>query len=180
MDLVRSGDPEALGLLFERYSRLVLSVALRILQDHAEAEDLRQDVFVYLLRRACMFDPTRGSVASWVLQVSYSKSLNRRHRRAFGPWAARVGIDLAQHLADPETDPEQVTERLSAGRIVRLALVELTRAQRETLRLYFFEGCSLREICRKRNESLGNTRHHFYRGMSALRSRLKPSDRSVL
>jgi RNA polymerase sigma-70 factor (ECF subfamily) len=79
MRRVQAGDAAALGILFERYSRLVLNGAMRILRDRAEAQDLLQNVFLYILRRGCMFDPARGTVASWVLQLTYSRSLNRRN-----------------------------------------------------------------------------------------------------
>jgi RNA polymerase sigma-70 factor, ECF subfamily len=178
--LVQSGHVEAVGLLFERYSRLVMSVATRILRDYAEAQDLLQDVFVYVLRRGRMFDPARGTVASWLLQVTYSKSLNRRKQRLARCSVERVAIDVATQIADPDMCPDRTTERLSAGKVVRPALAELTNPQRETLCLYFFEGYSLLQISRKRNESLGNTRHHFYRGMAALRVLLKSSDERPL
>jgi RNA polymerase sigma-70 factor (ECF subfamily) len=171
--LVQNGHVEGVGLLFDRYSRLVLSVATRILRDRAEAQDLLQDVFVHILRRGCMFDPARGTVVSWVLQLTYSKSLNHRDRYMAPLSARQVPIDLATHIANPEMGSERTTEKLSAQKVIRLALAELTKAQRETLCLYFFEGYSLLEVSRKRNESLGNTRHHFYRGMAGLRSLLK-------
>jgi len=175
MRLVQGGCVEGVGLLFERYSRLVLSVATRILRDRAEAQDLLQDVFLYILRRGSMFDSARGTVVSWVLQLTYSKSLNLRTRLG-----RHVPIDLATHEADPEMGPERVTEKLSAGKVVRLALAELTEAQRETLYLYFFEGYSLVEVSGKRSEPLGNTRHHYYRGIAALRSVIIGLDRSGL
>jgi RNA polymerase sigma-70 factor, ECF subfamily len=117
-----------------------------------------------------MFDPARGTVVSWLLQVTYSKSLNRRNRQNSARRPARVEIDMATRIADPEMCPDRTTEKLYAGNVVRLALMELTEAQRETLWLYFFQGYSLLEVSRKRNEGLGNTRHRFYRGMAALRS----------
>src|ERR1700733_12916195 len=124
--LVQDGHVEGVGLPFERFSRLVLSVAMRILRDRAEAQDLLQDVFLYIVLRACTFDPARGTVASWVLQLTYSKSLNRRNRHLVRLSASQVPIDLATHIADPEMGPERVTEKLSAGEVVRLALAELT------------------------------------------------------
>jgi RNA polymerase sigma-70 factor, ECF subfamily len=170
--LVQNGHVEGVALLFERYSRLVLSVATQILRDHAEAQDLLQDVFLHILRKSCTFDPARGTVASWVLQLAYSKSLNRRDRYMSKQSARQVPIDLATHIADPEMGSERATEKLSAGKFVRGALAELTEAQRETVCLYFFDGYSLLEVSRKRSERLGNTRHHYYRGMAALRSLL--------
>ena len=172
MRRVQAGDAAALGILFERYSRLVLNGAMRILRDRAEAQDLLQNVFLYILRRGCMFDPARGTVASWVLQLTYSRSLNRRNGYLTRLSLREVPVHVATDLADPETGADRATEKLSARKVVRLALAELTEAQRETLYLYFFEGYSLLEVSRKRNESLGNTRHHFYRGLVALRSLL--------
>jgi hypothetical protein len=116
-----------------------------------------------------MFDSTRGTVASWVYQVAYSKSLNRRNRYMVKLPVRGLAIDAATHIADSESGPERATEKLSARKAVRLAVLELTEALRETLYLFFFEGYSLLEVGRKRNESFGNTRHHFYRGMAALR-----------
>lgn len=131
MRRVQAGDAAALGILFERYSRLVLNGAMRILRDRAEAQDLLQNVFRYILRRGCMFDPARGTVASWVLQLTYSRSngyLTRLSLRA-------VPVHVATDLADPETGADGATEKLSARKVVRLALAELTEAQRETLYL---------------------------------------------
>jgi len=143
MRRVQAGDAAALGILFERYSRLVLNGAMRILRDRAEAQDLLQNVFLYILRRGCMFDPARGTVASWVLQLTYSRSLNRRNGYLTRLSLRAVPVHVATDLADPETGADGATEKLSARKVVRLALAELTEAQRETLHLYFFEGYSL-------------------------------------
>jgi RNA polymerase sigma-70 factor (ECF subfamily) len=169
MRRVQDGDLAALGILFDRYSGVVFGVAKRILRDPTEAQDTVQDVFLYVLRRGCLFDPARGTVATWVLQVTYSTSFNRLKRHKVRLSARHVSIDAASHIADPGMGPERTTERICAGQIVRLALTELTEAQRETLCLYFFEGHSLLEISIKRNETLGNTRHHYHRGIERLR-----------
>src|SRR5262245_22638930 len=75
---VRQGHPDALLILFDRFHRLVLKVALRILRDPGEAEDLMQDVFFEIFNKADQFDAARGSVKTWVLQYAYHRSLNRR------------------------------------------------------------------------------------------------------
>jgi RNA polymerase sigma-70 factor (ECF subfamily) len=103
MRRVQAGDAAALGILFERYSRLVLNGAMRILRDRAEAQDLLQNVFLYILRRGCMFDPARGTVASWVLQLTYSRSLNRRNGYLTRLSLRAVPVHVATDLADPET-----------------------------------------------------------------------------
>jgi RNA polymerase sigma-70 factor, ECF subfamily len=169
MHLVQSGDADAMGHLFERYSRPVLSLAMRILRNRADAQEVLQDVFLYIHRKSALFVPARGTVASWVLQVAYSKSLNRRRQVYAAPSSSPVGMSVLDHLTHPDMDPQRVVDKLSAGKLVRLALPDLPEHQRETLWLYFSDGYSLREISKRRKERLGNTRHHFYRGIETLR-----------
>src|SRR5215467_4852425 len=77
MELIKSGDHDAFAELFERYYRLVLSIAVRILRNRTEAEDLMQDVFFEIYRKGDNFDPARGSAKSWIMRFAYSRSLNR-------------------------------------------------------------------------------------------------------
>lgn len=176
MQRVQRGDMTALGILFHRYSRRVLRVAMRIVRDRREAEDLLQEVFLYILRKRCTFDDSRGTVATWVLQVAYSRSLNRRKRLQGSSTAYPVQNDAINCFADPEITTERMIESLSAERIVHRGLTALPEHQRETLWLHFHDGYTLREISARRKESLGNTRHHFYRGMAALRSLIESDE----
>lgn len=75
---VGNGSKDALGALFRRHGHAVLNVAWRILRDTAEADDLRQDVFLYVFERAKLFDPKKGSGPSWILQVAYHRAIDRR------------------------------------------------------------------------------------------------------
>src|SRR5262245_54069104 len=78
MEELKGGHVDALAVLFDRYRRLVFTVAKRILRDPAEAEDLTQDVFIEIYRKANLFDPRKGCVKAWVLQYAYHRSFNRR------------------------------------------------------------------------------------------------------
>ena len=78
MEQLRQGHPDALLVLFDRFYRLVLKVALRILRDRGEAEDLMQDVFLEIFNKADQFDPAKGSPKTWILQYAYHRSLSRR------------------------------------------------------------------------------------------------------
>jgi DNA-directed RNA polymerase specialized sigma24 family protein len=80
MRRIQTGDAEALGHLFETYSRLVLSVAMRVLHNQAEAQDLLQEVFIYIQRKSLLYDPCRGTVLSWIFQIAISRARNRRYR----------------------------------------------------------------------------------------------------
>src|ERR1700686_4342490 len=78
MEQLRQGHPDALPILFDRFYRLVLKIALRILRDSGEAEDLMQDVFFEVFKKAALFDPAKGSAKTWIVQYAYHRSLNRR------------------------------------------------------------------------------------------------------
>jgi len=78
MERLRQGHPDALPILFDRFYRLVLKIALRILRDPGEAEDLMQDVFLEIFNKAAQFDAAKGSTKTWILQYAYHRSLSRR------------------------------------------------------------------------------------------------------
>jgi RNA polymerase sigma-70 factor (ECF subfamily) len=69
MEQVRQGHPDALPILFDRFYRLVLKIALRILRDAGEAEDLMQEVFLEIFKKSAQFDPAKGSLKTWILQL---------------------------------------------------------------------------------------------------------------
>src|SRR6516164_10003272 len=78
IERLRQGHSDALPLLFDRFYRLVLKIALRILRDPGEAEELMQDLFLEIYKKASQFDPARGSAKTWILQYAYHRSLSRR------------------------------------------------------------------------------------------------------
>jgi len=166
--LVQGGSAEALGCLFQRYSRLVLKIATQIVRNPADAQDVLQDVFLYIRRRSFVFDARKGTVFSWVYQVTRSKAMNRRNRSIVTTTATT--LSEGPELADFATSPEMVLSKISTRQVVRNALAALPESQRQTLVLHFFDGYTLREISAKRRESLGNTRHHYYRGIERLRT----------
>src|SRR2546423_9175731 len=100
---LKNGFHQALGILFLRYRRLVLAVSLRILRNNGEAEDVVQDVFLEICKKAAAFDAGRGSVKMWILQYAYSRSLDRRRylalRHADGPVTNDTGSS-PKHLTD--------------------------------------------------------------------------------
>jgi RNA polymerase sigma-70 factor (ECF subfamily) len=164
-----ANDSNALAVLFDRYSRLVLGVALRILRDYGEAEEVVQDAFFTLFQKARLFDSSKGTVKGWILQIAYHRTLDQKAylvRRDFYR-SAEIGCLDDTLLAETDLDRE-IGARLNHVRIAE-ALEELPEIQRRTLELFYFEGLELREIGEKLNESIGNVRHHFYRGLEGLR-----------
>lgn len=167
---VMGGSREALGLLFRRYRSVVLSVAQRILRDASEAEDLCQEVFLLLFQKASLFDASKGTASSWIVQIAYHRAMNRRqyltHRQHYD---AQV-LDEQQISGRPQLSIDEIAARSLLNRLRE----QLSEEQRTTLELHFFEGYSLREIAEKTNQKLGNVRNHFYRGLDRLRSNVFP------
>ena len=167
---VRQGDPDALLILFDRYYRLVLKVAMRILRDPGEAEDLMQDVFLEIFNKADQFDPAKGTAKTWILQYAYHRSLNRRQYLALRSFYNRHEI---KEVEIPDSRSLDLLWRGLTFRewrdVLEQGLRTLNEKQRKTLELACFQGILLSEIAERTKESLGNVRHHYYRGLEGLR-----------
>jgi RNA polymerase sigma-70 factor (ECF subfamily) len=170
------GDHDALAVLFDRYHRLVFSVAQRILHDAAEAEDVLQEIFFEAYRVASKYDQARGSVRIWLLQFAYHRSLNRR--QALARRRLYDCGDLSARAAAPHgsTDRWNGLTRDEWTRAIRQGLDTLDERQRVAIELALFEQLTLREVAARTLQSLGNVRHHYYRGLKRLRDVLGGRD----
>ena len=101
MGRIRVQDTEALASLFRKYVHLVRTVAIRIVKDASEADDLVQDIFLFIFRKAKLFDESKCSARSWIVQVAYSRSIDRRRRLTSRHFYNRVDFDPdATNLCD--------------------------------------------------------------------------------
>ncbi len=168
---ISTGDQEALALLFRRYARLVWSVADRIVRNKAEADDLLQDVFLLIQRRACVFDSSKGTARSLIVHMTYQRALSRR--RYLNARHCQAPTEAEEHptkIAAPVVLFYDESIEAHFGREgIRQALNDLSEDQRKTLRLYFFEGYTVDEIASRLGQSVGSVKHHYYRGLARLR-----------
>src|SRR2546425_6972343 len=174
MEQLCQGHPEALPTLFDRFYRLVLKIALRILRDPGEAEDLMQDVFFEIFNKAAQFDPAKGSPKTWILQYAYHRSLSRRQYLALRNFYARHQI--SEHEVSESNSVDVSWRGLTFQewrRVIEQGLATLPEKQRKTLELACFQGLLLSEIAGRTKESLPNVRHHYYRGLEGLRKFLQ-------
>jgi RNA polymerase sigma-70 factor (ECF subfamily) len=174
-----AGELEDLTLLFRRYARMVHALGCRILRDPAEADDLVQEVFLYVYRKSALFDSSKGSARSWIFQVAYTQAfLRRRQLKSRGFYSS--GIADRSSETDPRTssgaDYDHSAEGLFGRNGWREILEQLTADQRETLLLHFFEGYTLGEIGEKLGQSHVNVRHHYYRGLDKIRRHISESE----
>jgi RNA polymerase sigma-70 factor (ECF subfamily) len=175
MAQICEGSREALAILFRRYARLVRTVAMRILRDDSEADDLLQDVFLFVHRNCSIFDSSRASVRSWIIQMTYHRAFDRRRYLNSRHFYTRVDLYGVADFLDPRSQSvEDGTLFVSSvGNTTMQGLLNtLTEDQRNTLRLHFYEGYTFAEIAVKLNQSLGNIRNHYYRGLDKLRKRM--------
>src|SRR5262245_14749398 len=174
MRQVAGGSAEALGLLHRRYARLVFGLAVSTL-DRAAAEDLVQDVFLAVWRNAGRFDPERGTVRAWLMQIAHFRILNELRRRSRQPEILpdADGLVLAGIPAgDP--GPAEATWQEHRRAVLSSALDELPAAQREALGLAFLEDLTHEEVAAELGVPLGTAKTRIRAGLQKLRGTLGP------
>jgi RNA polymerase sigma-70 factor (ECF subfamily) len=171
---VCGANREAFAVLFRRHAIRVRSVAFRILRNESEADDLLQEVFLYIFRKARQFDSTKGSARSWIVQVTYHRAIDRRRHLASRHFYDALALDApdAAQLGREVAFYEQSLEGSLGKAVLERIEGALSLDQRKTLRLYFFEGCTLEEVARTMGQSPGNVRNHYYRALEKIRKLL--------
>jgi RNA polymerase sigma-70 factor (ECF subfamily) len=163
------GEQDALAVLFDRYHKLVFSVAARIVEDPGEAEEVVQTVFLDFYRGLATFDANKGILRVWLLQYAYHRAINRRRHLAasrFYQW-----VDLESTASEPSLswNPKDVAE---IARYMDQLLNTLSARRRQVLELTYFDGLTSEEIAVKLNQSVNVVRHELYRGLAELRKLL--------
>jgi len=174
--LVTQGDQDALGLLYERYSRAVYSFSLRIVGDAQVAEEILQEVFVRAWQQGGSFQTARGSLITWLLSITHNLSIDEVRRRKRRPQKAdseEPELILAS-LPDEGSDVEEEAWLSSLRVSIQDALQQLPAAQREAIELAYFQGLTQREIADTLGEPLGTIKTRMRLGMLKLREQLGP------
>ena len=171
---IQTGDREALGELYDQYASVALAVALRIVADRGQAEDLVHDSFVTVWEKIDRYDSARGSLRSWVLTIVRNRSIDRVR-------ATRPGIEIgeadAQSLLQTDTNPtwDAAVARLGSAEL-RAAMATLPDEQREAIELAYFGGHTYREIAGIKGIAEGTANGRLRLGLAKLRSSLRLTD----
>jgi RNA polymerase sigma-70 factor, ECF subfamily len=176
MVCLQGGQGDALAVLFDRYQKLVLSIALRIVRDPGEAEDVTQTVFLDVYRAVAQFDPGKGNTKVWLMQYAYHRAINRRQHLQGREFYKNT------ELEELDTQPMEAhqTFGLSAPEtkaLVRQSMDALSDVQKSVIEMACYEGLSMREIAERTGESFVSVRHHYYRGLQKLRTLIWDEDR---
>jgi RNA polymerase sigma-70 factor (ECF subfamily) len=169
-----AGQTDVLGSLYSRYAPLIFDIAARTL-DRATAEEIVQDVFLSVWRAAPSFDPERGAVRPWLLQIAHFRVINELRRRSRRP---KIDPDpdglRVEALSDPDPDPAEAASLSEAREVVRSAYETLPPQQREAVGLAFFGGLSHAEVAEHLDLPLGTAKTRIRSGLRRLRSQLTP------
>lgn len=169
LEVAGRGEKRALAVLFRRHGRSVFNVAYRILKDEGEADDLRQDTFLYLFQKAHLYDPSKSTASSWIIQIAYHRAIDRKRFLSSRNHYKTEDLE-EQRFGSVRSRPS--TDHIDGKAILERLRNELSSDQQQTLDMHFFEGYTFKEIADKSGQSVGNVRHHYYRALDRLRSSL--------
>jgi RNA polymerase sigma-70 factor (ECF subfamily) len=132
-----------------------------------------QEVFLFIFRKSALFDAERGTARSWIVQVTYHRSIDRRRHLASRHFYTGAEFDETLLALEESNAGIALYERSIEGvlgiEMLRRIDEELSDDQRRTIQLYFFEGYTLEEIAELWGQSVGNVRNHYYRGLERIR-----------
>src|ERR1700678_1152620 len=167
MARVGDGEEGALACLFHRYARLVRAVGYKILRDDSEADDLVQDVFLFIHQKSAVFDSFKSSARSWIVAMAYQRAIDRRRYLVSRHFYTQVDLeDVRDELSSPRTMARRYENSIEEvlGRIgLRKVFGVLSEVQRQTLGLHLLDGYTFEEIAARLEQTRGNVKHHYFR-----------------
>ena len=174
MARIEARDADALGLLYDRHAARLLGLAERIVGSGGEAEEVLQEVFLYVWRAAASYDASRGGVLAWLLVATRSRSIDRlRARRPAARGELKRLDEVPEAVSPVNVESDSVAHQWEA--ICRSAVGELPAEQRRVLELAYFEGLTHVEIAERIHEPLGTAKSRIRLGMVKLREALATS-----
>jgi RNA polymerase sigma-70 factor (ECF subfamily) len=171
---IAASERRALAEIYENYARSLYAVALRILHDPAEAEDIVHDVFITLWTKAGDFDASRGAPSTWLFALARNRAIDRLRLRTRQTDVLQQSYSnevapLAPSASESMSEPLWLREKAAT---VRSAVESLDPDQRHALELAFFSGMTQREIAAKLGTPLGTVKARIRRGLLRLREKL--------
>jgi len=171
LELLSRGDPEAMEALYDRYSAVAFTIAMRVLRDESAAEDAVQDAFLSVWRRAASYRPERGTLRAWLCTIVRNRAIDMI-RGDNGRTRYELPLDGRREEASLSDTWSEVMAELRRARL-RRALTELPPEQRQTIELAYWAGMSQSEIGRHMRVPLGTVKGRARLGLAKLRDALQ-------
>ena len=162
---VLAGDQNAMAKMFDKYSPVVYSVAIRVLRDSGHAEDVTQEVFLQIWRNPASFVQGRGSLAAWLVVVARNRSIDLLRRR-------KPSDPVEDVVLVSSVDVASEAERNIATEKIRNVLKKLPQEQQTSVELAFFEGLSHSEIAQRTGDPLGTVKTRIRSALASIRKAL--------
>ncbi|HET7288213.1 MAG TPA: sigma-70 family RNA polymerase sigma factor [Pyrinomonadaceae bacterium] len=165
---IAARDEAALAQLYDRYDRILFGLLMRILNNREEAEDVLQEVFLQVWRKAADFDEGRGRPFTWLVTLARSRGIDRLRTLASRERVAEAGAREVSEISDAATDALKSEQR----GLVSDALAKLPDEQKRTIMLAYFDGLTQSEIATRLGAPLGTVKTRMRTGMIRLRELL--------
>ena len=171
MQLVQRGDPRAFELLYDRHGGAAYSLAYRIVGKQAAAEDVVQESLLSIWRSRRRYDPTRGSVRTWILGIVHNRAVDGLRRSSVHE-RRRESLDVVEERFEARERTDVEVARREEARSVRGALETLPTEQRQTIELAYFGGFTQSQIAELMDEPVGTVKGRMRRGLDKMRREL--------
>jgi len=174
MERIQSRDPEAIGTLHERYSRLLKALIMKVLHNEAESEDLLQEVFLEIWNRAAGYNPEKGKALSWIVTLARRRAIDRlRKREAYCRMEDRLLEATERNPNESITHVEEDVEHAEMREHLQRVMVNLPPAQRQAIEMAYYRGMSQRDISAATGIPLGTIKTRLELGMKKLTEALR-------
>jgi RNA polymerase sigma-70 factor (ECF subfamily) len=175
LQAVAHGDERALAHIYDRYRVVLFGLLVRILNSREEAEDVLQEVFLQVWRRAADFDEKRGRPFTWLVTLARSRAIDRLRALASRERVAQAGArEESEQISDAASDAIRAEQRS----LVTNALAQLPDEQKRALMLAYFDGLTQSEIAKRLGAPLGTVKTRMRAGMTKLRELLASKSES--
>lgn len=173
MVLVQGGDEAALATLYRRHTAILRTVISRVVHNDADTDDLLQECFCELWRRAATYDEKKGKLLGWLITLARRRSIDRvRRRQAYSRAEERLTEHSKTEIDECHNHVEEEANAADCAEALRKALAELPEAQREALQMAYYQGLSQREIAAKTGIPLGTIKTRLELAIRKVRATL--------
>jgi RNA polymerase sigma-70 factor (ECF subfamily) len=177
LQAVAARDTEAFELLYERHAPVLFALALKILGNRSDAEDVLQEIFLQVWRTALSYDERRAPPLGWLIMLTRSRAIDRLRSRQT---RARATESAAQETVDDTALPSQDVATAETALLVNAALAALPDEQRAALELAYFGGLTQTQIAKQLRQPLGTVKTRVRTGMQRMREQLNAVPREEL
>lgn len=168
---VKQGDKTAFKEIYTRFSQVVYNLALRMLRDKEDAEEVVQEIFLQIWNKAYSYDSERGAVSTWILNIARSRSIDKLRTIRYRD----RNIEIDEEKVNSNDDFSRIIEdREESKNVIRHALDSLPGKQRIAIEMVYFEGFTHLEAAEKLNEPVGTIKTRIRLGVRKLKEKIMP------